>query len=242
MENKGKQIKGFGDIFKNYGDALDIIATKQGELSVWKKDTSEVIKPLSNVDLISIDKNVKALLETYREMNTSLQLLELTANNLSKDNKILTKQVATLTEENESLKKKIVHIEELTDIISFTHSSECAELKKIAKRRVLAMLGGSVTDERYKLFYKKYIMNLYGYVKKELKVSSIDKIPSSKLEQATQLVTKWKPSPVFKNKLISDLVNETTPNKRGAFKVKVETVAQFNALMERYGGELHKYI
>lgn len=244
-----KEKVGFGEIFKTYGESLDSVIGSQKELSVWKEETDSLIKPLKDVDVVNIDKNLGILIEekakTYKLLKKMKEELIKTRNIVGDINdKLITveRDNTILKDENKALKQSVSHLEHLTDIISFTRSSECAELKRIAKKKVLTMLGGSVTDERYKLFYKKYIMNLYGYVKKELKVSSIDKIPTSKLEEANKLVGKWIPTPSFKSKLISDLVEETKPNKSGAFKVKVETVAQFNSLMERFNGEPHKYM
>lgn len=254
---------GFGEIFKGYGDALDIISEKQKELSVWKKDTTEIIKPLREVDVVELNNVVGDMKNTLQEMKNKYSklshnydtlehrcnILSNTCDSLKIENKQLIKEYLSvkndyckIREENENLKNDLIHLQGLTDIISLTCSKECTELKNNAKKKVLLMLGGSVTDDRYKLFYKKYIMNLYGYIKKELGVSSIDKIPTVELAKAQDLVGKWQPTLSFKKKLITDLVKETTPTKNGAFKTKVETVVQFNSLMEKYNGEPEKYI
>lgn len=254
---------GFGEIFKGYGDALDIISEKQKELSVWKKDTTEIIKPLREVDVVELNnvvgdmKNIlQEMKNKYSKLSHNYDTLEHRCNILSDmcdtlkiENKQILKQYLGVSEnyckvreENENLKNDLIHLQELTDVISLTCSKECADLKNMAKKKVMVMLGGNTTDERYKLFYKKYIMNLYSYMKKELGVSSIDKIPTVKLAKAQDLVGKWQPTLSFKKKLITDLVKETTPTKNGAFKTKVETVVQFNSLMEKYNGEPEKYI
>lgn len=234
--------KGFGEIFKGYGDALDIMAQEQKELSVWKGETTELIQPLTKVDIVGLQKTVGSLNNDVRKLTSLCERVTLEYGQMKKEYLGVRKDYCLIKEENEKLKEDLAHLQELTDVISLTCSKECADLKNMAKKKVMVMLGGNTTDERYKLFYKKYIMNLYSYIKKELGVSSIDKIPTVKLEEAKRLLAKWQPTLSFKKKLITDLVKETTPTKNGAFKTKVETVVQFNSLMEKYNGEPEKYI
>lgn len=247
---------GFGEIFKGYGEALDIISDKQRELSVWKGETTELIKPLSQVDLMKlqtkvteivnnmqvITHNYNSVLHRCNVLTDKCEVLSIENKQIQKEYLMVKKDYCEIKEENEGLKKELKHIQDLTDIISFTHSKECSELKNRAKKKVITMLGGDITDERYKLFYKKYIMNLYSYIKKELEVSSIDKIPTSKLNKAEELLVKWTPTQAFKKKLIVDLVRDTTPTKNGGYRVNIETVVQFNSLMDKFNGEPEKYM
>lgn len=225
---------GFGEIFKGYGDALDIISEKQKELSVWKGKTIELVKPLEKVDIVGLQKTVGSLTNDVKKITNVCERLKVEYIQMKKEYVGVRNDYCLVKEENKQLKKELLHVQELTDIISFTCSKECADFKNRAKRKVLLMLGGNVTDNRYKLFYKKYIMNLYGYIKKEIGVSSIDKIPTAKLEEAKDLLNKWQPKPSFKTKLIKDLKEDTSPDKNGNFRVKNEVVTQFNALMNTY--------
>lgn len=226
--------KGFGEIFKDYGDALDIMRNKQKELSVWKGDANKVIQPFSKIDLENFITSVSTVTNEVKKLSGKFDILSMENESLKKEYVGVRNDYCLIKEENEQLKKELLHVQELTDIISFTCSKECADFKNRAKRKVLLMLGGNVTDNRYKLFYKKYIMNLYGYIKKEIGVSSIDKIPTAKLEEAKNLLNKWQPKPSFKTKLIKDLKEDTSPDKNGNFRVKNEVVTQFNALMNTY--------
>lgn len=239
IKENGK--RGFGEVFKVYGDALDIITSKQRELSTWKGETTELVKPLNQVDIVELKQTVLNLQNDFKNISNKFNLLSVEnktikneCENIRSEYRAVKKSYCEVKEENEKLKEDLEHVQELTDIISFTCSKECSELKNNAKKKVLTMLGGSVTDDRYKLFYKKYIMNLYGYIKKEIGVSSIDKIPTAKLELAKMILARWQPTPVFKTKLITDLREDTTPDKNGDYRVKQEVVNQFNSLMTRF--------
>lgn len=233
---------GFGEVFKVYGDALDLISQNQKELSAWKGETTELMKPLNEVDLVKLSNTVITLSNDLRSISNTCNQIMIDNKEIQKDYLAIKKDYILLKEENEQLKNDLKHIQGLTDVISFTCSKECAKLKNKAKKKILVMLGGNTSDERYKLFYKKYIMNLYDYIKKNLEVSSIDRIPTNKLSEAEALLGKWIPTPAFKKKLITELVKDTTPTKDGAYKVKIETVVQFNSLMDKFNGEPEKYM